>query len=388
MTRLTKDQLETLTRLRRDLHANPETAGLEAVTARRIHRAIEPLEPDDTLTSLGGHGVAALFKGTTDAAPVLIRCELDALPIPESIDLPYASMSEGVSHKCGHDGHMAIVTACAHMQRAAKEAGEDAPTLICLYQPAEENGAGAKAVHEDGRLDAWSPRKAIALHNHPGYSMGAIIVREGTICAASVGIRIELKGATTHASTPHLGRSPAQALARTAIRIEEIPTTQDSVEFITITTINTGGDFGIAPGVGHLGVTARAETDDALAGLIDEIETIANEEAKRDALEIDITHHDRFPACVNEAETVEAIRVTAKSLKMKTIELDQPIAFSEDFAHTINAYTGALFTLGSGEKQPPLHNIEYDFPDELIEPGAKILYETAKRLSEQAANTP
>jgi metal-dependent amidase/aminoacylase/carboxypeptidase family protein len=137
--------------------------------------------------------------------------------------------------------------------------------------------------------------------------------------------------------------------------------------------------------VGEIGVTARAETDDALARLVDEIETIANEEASRDALGIEITHHERFPACVNEASTVEAIRATAKSLKMKTVELERAIAFSEDFAHTINAYSGALFTLGSGEKQPPLHNVEYDFPDELIEPGARILYETAKRLSEEVS---
>lgn len=367
---------DQLTTLRRELHTTSELSGAERETSQHITRELEARGATDIHTNLGGHGLAARYG---NKQPVLVRCELDALPIPETIDLPHASTATGIAHKCGHDGHMAIALGVAEL---AHESGSD---IALLFQPAEETGAGARAVLDSG-FDIWRPRKAIALHNLPGYPLGSIIVREGTFACASVGLRMTFHGITTHAATPELGRSPVPAITRLCARINEYERPTDRVELATITSLRAGdADFGIAPGDATLCVTARAETDDVLRALTDRIETIAKEEAEQDALELAVAHHERFPALINDAEVVQTIRDAATALGYPVVELDQPNAFAEDFAHLVNAFGGAMFGLGAGEHCPPLHDVRYDFPDDLIEPGARTLYEVAKRLNQPSA---
>ena len=155
---------------RRDLHAHPEISGEEKETAKRVLAVLNTLKPDALLTEVGGTGILATF-GTDEKGPqVMVRCELDALPIQEVNTFGHKSVNKGVSHKCGHDGHATILTGLAE-KLAAKRPAKGRVHL--LYQPAEENGAGAAAVLKDPRMQDKHFDLVLALHNLPGYKLGS-----------------------------------------------------------------------------------------------------------------------------------------------------------------------------------------------------------------------
>jgi len=188
---------------RRDLHAHPEISGEEKKTGKRVLTVLNELKPDELLTEVGGTGILATF-GTDEKGPqVMVRCELDALPIQEINTFDHKSTSKGVSHKCGHDGHMAILTGLA--EKLAKDRPLTGRVHL-LYQPAEENGAGAAAVLKDPRMKDRHFDLVLALHNLPGYPLGHAVVRKGAFTASVNSMVIALKGRTSHAAEP--GRSP------------------------------------------------------------------------------------------------------------------------------------------------------------------------------------
>ena len=166
---LTETELSDITLWRRKLHQMPEVSGEEHDTATEVVRFLQTTAPDEMVTGLGCTGVAAVFAGETPGPTVLIRAELDALPIAEISDLPHRSRIAGKSHMCGHDGHMATLAA------VAKELQSDRPKrgrVILLFQPAEENGAGAAAVLADPAFARLKPDYAFSLHNMPGLPLG------------------------------------------------------------------------------------------------------------------------------------------------------------------------------------------------------------------------
>ncbi|MEY8840841.1 amidohydrolase, partial [Cribrihabitans sp. XS_ASV171] len=208
---LTNSDIAELTAWRRDLHRHPELSGQEAETAKRVLAALEGTAPDRMLASLGGHGVAAIYEGDSNGPSLMFRCELDGLPIEElNPDLPHRSEVDGNGHLCGHDGHMAILAA------TARWLGRNRPArgrVILLFQPAEEDGAGAARVIADPKFAEIIPDYAFALHNFPGVPLGHAVLAEGVMNCASRGMKLSLTGRTAHASQPETGLSPAPALA-------------------------------------------------------------------------------------------------------------------------------------------------------------------------------
>ena len=173
-------RIATLTLLRKELHKNPEVSGKEVQTAKRIISFLENYPPDEMITEVGTTGILAIYKGKTVGKTVLFRCELDALPIDEINTFDHRSLVNGVSHKCGHDGHMAILCGLAtelHFKRP--ETG----TVILLFQPAEEDGTGAEKVFNDLKF-IYNPDFAFALHNIPGYKTNQIVVKNNTFSCA------------------------------------------------------------------------------------------------------------------------------------------------------------------------------------------------------------
>ena len=168
---LTNSDLIELTAFRRELHRHPEVSGEERETARTIVAALTSLNPTRILTELGGHGVAAVFDSGTDGPTVLFRAELDALPIQEINDIPWASQVAGKSHVCGHDGHMTMLLALGRMlSRKPVAKGR----VVLMFQPAEEDGSGAKAVVADPAYDNIQPDLAFAIHIEPGRPFGFV----------------------------------------------------------------------------------------------------------------------------------------------------------------------------------------------------------------------
>ncbi|MCW8906868.1 MAG: amidohydrolase, partial [Sedimenticola sp.] len=211
---------ETATGLRHELHRHPELSGRESTTAQRVTGFFRNLQPDRMLQGLGGEGLAFVFACQAPGPRVLLRCDMDALPIQESEPLPHRSRRPGVSHKCGHDGHMAIMAAVGEaLARRRPARGE----VVLLYQPAEETGQGARAVLDDPRFESVNPDLCFALHNIPGYPLGQVLVRDGAFSCASRGMAIKLSGKTAHAAQPETGRSPAAAMCRIIEQLSNLP---------------------------------------------------------------------------------------------------------------------------------------------------------------------
>ncbi len=208
---LTRDDLSALADWRRALHSAPELSGQEEATAREVRRFLEPTtRPDRIVTGLGGHGLALVYDGAEPGPTVLIRAELDALPIKEVSTFAHRSTRPGCAHLCGHDGHMAILAGVARGLAAQRPKRGRA---VLLFQPAEEDGSGAEAVVADPKFAQIAPDFCFALHNMPGQPLGHAALKTGPVACASRGMRITLSGRTAHASTPGQGLSPMPALA-------------------------------------------------------------------------------------------------------------------------------------------------------------------------------
>jgi amidohydrolase len=355
--------MERVIELRRTLHSYPELAGQEIETARRISEFFAPLQPDVTIEHLGGSGLAFVF-GKAHGPTLLLRCEMDALPIEEQLKLPYRSTRAGVSHKCGHDGHMAILAAVGV---TLSEHRPSSGRVVLLYQPAEENGAGAAAVLRDSRFDAIKPDFAFALHNVPGFPLGQIIIRPGAFACASRGMSVTLHGQTAHAAQPDTGVSPALAVCQIIHGLADFPeyiVPIDETAFATVVGATLGEKaFGTAPGNAEVWATLRSETNETMTGLIDFAQQLVRETAERHRLEHSIEYEDVFDATVNSQRAVDLILEVAGDLSIHVPE--SPFRWSEDFGRFTGMSDGALFGIGAGNI-PNLHNPDYDFPDELI----------------------
>lgn len=354
---------------RRALHRVPELSGAETSTAARVGEALASLAPDELVTGLGGAGVAAVFAGPAPGPTVLVRCELDALPIHERGDVAHRSTRPGCAHVCGHDGHMAIVTELAARLSADRPARG---RVVLLYQPAEETGAGAKAVVAD---PAWAPLRpdvAYALHNVPGEPLGRVLVRAGPAHCASRGLSIALRGRTSHASQPELGRSPAAAMCALIDAASAWRGDGHETAFVTVVGASLGSHaFGTSPGDARVSLTLRSETDATMAAMVRELTARAADLARAHGLELSVDEHDVFDAVVNTPDAVE--RLASVVPPERLARLDHVVRWSEDFGVFIaDAGRGALFGLGAGEHQPDLHAPHYDFPDALIPIGATL----------------
>lgn len=365
MNTLSPDQISRLIRLRHDLHRHPELSGEEQATADRIAAELTALGADRIWRGLGGHGVAAEFRGAKSGPTVLLRCELDGLPIREISDLPYRSEIEGKGHLCGHDGHMVSMLGVG-MRLATRPA---AGRVILLFQPAEETGAGAKAVIADPRWPEIRPDYAFAYHNVPGRPLGEIGLRPGPGNCASRGMQIILQGKSSHAAAPEDGISPANAMAALMTALPGLSHGKigdDDFALCTLTHAKLGEPaFGISPADGELRVTLRSMTNARMDALIAEAQRLVG--MHTDRLASDISWHDVFLSVVNDADATDIARHAATALGHSLHEMPIPMRWSEDFGRFgDDGAKAALLYIGSGEDHPQLHNPDYDFPDELL----------------------
>lgn len=364
-----------LLKFRRELHSNPELSGNERNTAKRIITFAKKFHPDRIISNIGGNGVAIVFKGKKEGPSILIRCELDALPISELNSFRYKSSVKNVSHKCGHDGHMTIVSGLIPLFSKNKLKNG---RLILLFQPAEETGEGAERVLKDRKFNSIQPDFVFALHNLPGFSKGKIIIRENEFAAASKGIIIKLTGKTSHAAEPEKGINPALAVSEIIAALTGLPENTKTIkDFSLITIIHSKiGEraFGTSPGYAEVMATLRSFKNNDMKILTDNAVKKAKKISGKYKLKIEISFTEEFPATVNDSKCVNIVRNAAKENRLTTQKIKNPFRWSEDFGHFTNHFKGALFGLGAGEKCSALHNPDYDFPDGIIEPGIKIFY--------------
>ncbi|KIC14672.1 amidohydrolase [Leisingera sp. ANG-Vp] len=378
---MTPERLARLTALRHALHRIPEVSGAEEKTAAMVADYLRLHEPDQLLTGLGGHGVAAVYEGRAEGPAVLIRCELDGLPIEELSDQPYRSTHAGRGHLCGHDGHMTMVAALAEELAAQRPARG---RVVLLFQPAEETGKGAPAVIADPAYDQIAPDYAFSLHNLPGLPVGQVALCAGPANCASRGMRIKLTGKTSHAAAPQDGVSPAGAISRLLTGLAGLASGGDlGPEFALVTVTHTQlgeATFGIAPGYGEVWATLRTVTDTRMEQLIAGAAALVEQACAADGLTFSIGFDDVFEACTNHPEAADALKAAGETAGYPMQMQDRPQRWSEDFGQFGKGAKAAMFWLGSGEDQPQLHNPDYDFPDAAIPVGAGIFRQVLSDL--------
>ena len=365
--------MEEIVKLRHLLHSIAEPSGSEKETNKVLCDWIRTTSPDLLIENVGGYGIIALYKGIKPGKRVMLRADIDALYIPENGDLEYKSCHDGISHRCGHDGHAAMLCGiAAELGKKRPEKGE----VMLVFQPAEETGQGAAAVIADKAFQDLKPAMAFGLHNIPGFDHGTICLRKGCFAAASFGMKISLEGATAHASQPEKGLSPSIALAKLTTALEQKRSEWSKHQPLTtfvITHAELGEkSFGIAPGLAEIWLTLRSFDDQCLDKLKNEILEAASSIAQNHKLTIKHSIHEAFSATVSDERCFEIVEKAAQAAALPTLYLDQPFRWSEDFGRYAEICPIAFFGLGSGLNQPPLHDQHYNFPDAVIPYGVQI----------------
>lgn len=373
--------LQELVQLRREvLHMNPELSGKEVETARKIADLLKECKPDKLITELGGHGVAAVFSGEKEGPTVMLRCELDALPINESTEIEHQSKNKGVSHKCGHDGHMVILYGVAKLlEKQRPEKGR----VVLMFQPAEEDGNGAKRVIADQKFEELKPDWIFALHNLPGVSLNTVVVKDGRFNPAVNSFIVKFSGRTAHAAEPEKGINPALAMAELVTEMVSWTDIANADEFTIVTPVyQLMGEkaYGISAGEGEVHFTMRCDTSGKIKDLEKKAEKLAAEVASRHQLELSTEWTEEFYSSHNDPDAMDHIRYAAKDLGYEILEETHPFKWGEDFGIFTHHFRGAMFCLGAGEDQPALHHPDYDFPDDIIETGVQVFYKTAMQI--------
>lgn len=361
-------------KLRHKLHQHPEVSNNEFETSKRIAQFFNKLNPAQTL-SLSNTGKAFIFEGNKPGKTIVFRSELDALPIKEESSLAYASVNKNVSHVCGHDGHMSILAGLA--KKIANEPNLSG-RVVFLYQPAEEVEQGAKDIVDDPLFKKIKPDYIFALHNIPGIEKHKIILKSGSFSAASKGMTVKLYGKTSHAAEPENGTSPANAISLIIRELNELLNKMDlfsDLALLTIIHIQLGEiSFGTSPGYAEIRITLRSFENEDMEVLTSHSEKIIRDITKAENLKCEILYSEVFPASVNNDQCLNYVEQSAKQNHLKIEKIEKPFKWSEDFGYYSMKYKTCLFGLGSGISQPPLHNPDYDFPDDLIETGINIFY--------------
>ena len=361
--------------LRKTLHRYPELSKKEFDTSKRISAFIQQFNPDEEI-SVAGTGKMFVFEGKEPGETIIFRCELDALPIQEdSPNRAHRSSNDGVAHLCGHDGHMAII---AYLGKLISRNRPKKGKAVLLFQPAEESELGAKDVVESPEFHNLSPDFMFALHNIPGEPKHKILVKNGSFAAASCGITIKLKGRTSHAAEPEKGNPPYPAALKIIEDVQQLTKSKEGFQDHVISTliyIRMGEiSFGVSPADLEMGITLRAYQDSDLQLLCEKVEGIIAKYADEHGLEFAYEYGEIYPTTVNNPYCTDLVRNVAQTNDYELEEMNHPNNWSEDFAYFTATNKCVQFGYGSGENTPNLHDPEYDFPDDIIEPAANIFY--------------
>lgn len=365
--------IEKLKKLRRYLHQNPEVSENEKETSNTLFEFVKEFKPDNIIYPIGGYGILATWDSGKIGPEILFRGDMDALPIHEINKFEYKSKKEDVSHMCGHDGHSTILCGLAmNLKNKPIKSGR----VHLLFQPAEENGVGAKAILTDSKFQDIQPDFVFALHNLPGYPLHEIVLKEGAFTCAVISIIINLKGKTAHAAEPENGLNPAKAMSEIIQQVlnkNNNDIEQSDMRVITPVYVKLGEkDYGISAGDATVHFTIRTLNNIQLEALQNQIVELSEKIAKANHLKIEVGFTQSFSANINHKEAVEIVRKAANKNNLKISERKYPFKWGEDFGLFTTKYRGCMFGIGAGENCAALHNPDYDFPDDIIETAVNV----------------
>lgn len=359
-----------LTEWRRDLHRHPELGYQETRTAATIAEKLRGFGFDGVETSIGGTGVVGVLHGADGPGAgeddaIMLRSDMDALPMQEETGAEYASTTQDVMHACGHDGHMTMLLGAAkHLAETRAFKG----TVYFVFQPAEEGGAGALAMMKDGLFDRFPCRAVFGMHNWPGLPVGAFAVRPGPMLASADEFTIVVEGRGGHAAKPDKARDPLVAAAYLVTMMQTLVSrVTDPLEpaVVSVTTFHAGSAFNIIPERAELSGTVRTFNEAVHARIYEAMRLQTEQTAEAFGVRATLTQKEGgYPPTINDVgATAFAEEVLREVVGPQQVLTDHPPTMgSEDFAFLAREKPGAFVFCGNGESAA-LHHPKYDFND-------------------------
>jgi amidohydrolase len=384
----TADLHEDLVHLRRDLHREPEL-GLELPrTQEKVLAALDGL-PLKITEGAKLSSVTAVLRGSAPGPVVLLRGDMDALPLTERTGLPYASRFTGRMHACGHDLHTAMLVGAARLLSDADFAG----SVVFMFQPGEEGHAGARHMIEEGVLEAAGERPvaAYAIHvNSAGTPHGVFRTRRGPIMSAVDDLNVTVAGAGGHGSMPHLARDPVPVASVVVLALQTFVTRTFNVfdpVVVTVGSFNAGTTSGTIPAEARLGITLRSFSADARERVRAGVRDLVTGIAAAHGLTVTLEETFGYPVTVNADAEAELVASTASELygTERFHWMPDPIAAAEDFSFVLREVPGAMLHLGAcppgrdPRTAPNNHAPDAVFDDAVLTDGAVLLAELALR---------
>ncbi|MBA7483881.1 MAG: amidohydrolase [Bradyrhizobium icense] len=356
---------------RRDIHQHPELLYDVHRTAAFVADRLKEFGCDEVVTGIGKTGVVGVIRGRKPAGKgdlkvIGMRADMDALPIEEETNLPYASKTPGKMHACGHDGHTAMLLGAA---RYLAETRNFAGNAVVIFQPAEEGGAGAAAMIKDGLMDRFGIEQVYGMHNGPGIPIGQFAIRTGPIMAATDAIDIKIEGLGGHAARPHKCIDSILVGAQVIAGLQSIVSrTIDPLEsaVISVCEFHAGNARNVIPQTAELRGTIRTLTEEVRSLVEQRVREVVAGVAQMTGAKIDLVYERGYPVTVNHpAQTEVATRIATEVGGAGAVADTPPMMGAEDFAYMLEARPGAFIFCGNGNSAG-LHHPAYNFNDEAI----------------------
>ena len=366
---------EKIVALRRDIHREPELGFDTEKTAEKVLAALDGL-PLEIETGVARNGIVATLSGEGEGPTVALRADMDALPIAEETDLPFASETEGKMHACGHDGHTSMLVGAAHALSQDSSRERLRGTVKFVFQPAEEGGGGGRVMVEEGVAEGVD--HIFALHLWPGLPFGTVATKAGPIMAAADGFEMEIQGSGGHGAMPHLAADAIVIAAQVVTALQTVVSREvDPVEpaVLTVGEIGAGTAFNIIPEKARIGGTVRTLNADLRRRMPERIEEIARGVARGMRGDAALDYRFSYPVTVNDAGAAGRVLGVAGELfgEDSVLELPNPSMGGEDFAFFLEKVPGAFVWLGVGEDVSGLHTPRFAFDEEILPRGSALL---------------
>lgn len=363
-----------ITAIRRDIHRHPELMYEVHRTAGLVADKLREWGVDEVVTGIGQTGVVGVIKGRNAASGKVIglRADMDALPIHEETNLEHRSTIPGKMHACGHDGHTAMLLGAA---KYLTETRDFDGTAVLIFQPAEEGGAGAKAMIDDGLITRFGIQEVYGMHNKPGVPVGQFEITKGPAMAAADRIHIKIEGKGGHAAAPHNSNDPIVACCALVSALQTVASRNvnplDSM-VVSVTALNAGEAFNVIPQTAEIKGTVRTLTPETRAIAQKRITAIVEGVKKAFDMKYELEYHLGYPVTFNHhGQTDFATSVTKETFGSDAITTDIPPTMgSEDFSYMLEERPGSFINIGNGDSAG-LHHPAYEFNDAVIPVGVK-----------------
>jgi amidohydrolase len=365
---------------RHHLHENPELLYEVHETAAFVAARLREFGVDQVVTGVGRTGVVGIIRGRgTSTRAIGLRADMDALPIEEATGLPYASKVAGKMHACGHDGHTSMLLGAA---KYLAETRNFDGSVVVIFQPAEEGGAGAKAMIDDGLFDRFPMDEVYGIHNAPGVPVGTLMTRPGPLQASSDEFEIIVKGKGGHAAEPHRAIDTTLVAAHIVIALHSIVSRNvDPLKRVVLTVGTFWTDSAasnIIPDEARMAGTVRTLDPEYRTIAEARIRDVVTHTAAAYGATAQMIWDPGYPVTVNDPQGAARAADAARAVGLHVIDDADPIMPSEDFSYMLEQVPGAYVFLGNGDT-PMCHHPKYVFDDEAIPYGCSFFAELVER---------